>query len=87
MSFYSGQDGGGVGVSMSLLQAILTNERACAADTTSMGHSDYSFKPVKPIKVTSTAGASTPSILKWAIISIGRKMIASATMNNPSAAY
>ena len=49
MSFYSGQDGGGVGTPMSRLQAILTYERACAADTTSMGHSDYSFKPVKPI--------------------------------------
>ena len=49
MSFYSGQDGGGVGVSMSRMQAILTYERACAADTTSMGHSDYSIKPVKPI--------------------------------------
>ena len=49
MSFYSGQDGGGVGISMSRLQAILTYERALAADTTSMGHSDYSFKPVKPI--------------------------------------
>ena len=49
MSFYSGQDGGGVGVPMSRLQAVLTYERACAADTTSMGHSDYSFKPVKPI--------------------------------------
>ena len=49
MSFYSGQDSGGVGVSMSRMQAILTYERACAADTTSMGHSDYSFKPVKPI--------------------------------------
>ena len=49
MSFYSGQDGGGVGIPMSRLQAILTYERACAADTTSMGHSDYSFKPVKPI--------------------------------------
>ena len=49
MSFYSGQDGGGVGVSMGRMQAILTYERACAADTTSMGHSDYSFKPVKPI--------------------------------------
>jgi dimethylamine--corrinoid protein Co-methyltransferase len=34
---------------MSRLQAILTYERALAADTTSMGHSDYSFKPVKPI--------------------------------------
>ncbi len=49
MSFYSGQDGGGVGVPLSRLQAVLTYERACAADTTSMGHSDYSFKPVKPI--------------------------------------
>ena len=49
MSFYSGQDSGGVGISLSRLQAILTYERACAADTTSMGHSDYSFKPVKPI--------------------------------------
>jgi dimethylamine--corrinoid protein Co-methyltransferase len=49
MSFYSGQDGGGVGVPMSRLQSVLTYERACAADTTSMGHSDYSFKPVKPI--------------------------------------
>jgi len=27
----------------------LTYERALAADNTSMGHSDYSFKPVKPI--------------------------------------
>jgi dimethylamine--corrinoid protein Co-methyltransferase len=34
---------------MSRLQALLTYERACAADTTSMGHSDYSFKPVKSI--------------------------------------
>ena len=49
MSFYSGQDGGGAGIPMSRLQAVLTYERACAADTTSMGHSDYSFKPVKPI--------------------------------------
>jgi dimethylamine--corrinoid protein Co-methyltransferase len=49
MSFYSGQDGGGVGIPMGRMQAVLTYERACAADTTSMGHSDYSFKPVKPI--------------------------------------
>jgi len=49
MSFYSGQASGGVGVSLSRMQAILTYERACAADTTSMGHSDYSLKPVKPI--------------------------------------
>lgn len=49
MSFYSGQDGGGVGVPLSRLQAALVYERACGADTTSMGHSDYSYKPVKPI--------------------------------------
>ncbi len=49
MSFYSGQDGGGVGIPLSRQQAILTYERACGADSTSMGHSDYSFKPVKPI--------------------------------------
>ena len=49
MSFYSGQDSGGVGISMNRMQAVLTYERACAADSTSMGHSDYSFKPVKPI--------------------------------------
>ncbi|MCF8068043.1 MAG: [dimethylamine--corrinoid protein] Co-methyltransferase [Desulfobacterales bacterium] len=49
MSFYSGQDGGGVGTPLSRMQAVLTYERACGADTTSMGHSDYSYKPVKPI--------------------------------------
>jgi len=49
MSFYSGQDGGGVGVPMSRMQAVLTYERACGADSTSIGHSDYSYKPVKPI--------------------------------------
>lgn len=49
MSFYAGQDSGGIGVPMSRLQALLTYERACAADSTSMGHSDYSFKPVKSI--------------------------------------
>ena len=49
MAFYGGQDSSGVGVPLSRLQAIMVYERACAADTTSMGHSDYSFKPVKPI--------------------------------------
>ena len=49
MAFYGGQDSSGVGVPLSRLQAILAYERACAADTTSMGHSDYSFKPIKPI--------------------------------------
>ncbi len=49
MSFYTCQDGGGVGIPLSRMQAVLTYERACGADTTSMGHSDYSYKPVKPI--------------------------------------
>jgi dimethylamine--corrinoid protein Co-methyltransferase len=49
MAFYGGQDSSGVGVPLSRKQAILTYERACAADTISMGHSDYSFKPVKSI--------------------------------------
>jgi dimethylamine---corrinoid protein Co-methyltransferase len=49
MSFYSGEDGGGVGAPLSRLAAVLTYERACGADTTSLGHSDYSYKPVKPI--------------------------------------
>lgn len=49
MSFYSGQDGGGVGVPLSRMQAALTYERACGADTISLGHSDYSYKPVKSI--------------------------------------
>ena len=49
MAFYSGQDGGGTGTPLSRMQAALTYERACGADTTSMGHSDYSYKPVKSI--------------------------------------
>jgi len=49
MSFYSGQDGGGVGAPLSRMQAVLTYERACGADTTSLGNSDYSYKPVKSI--------------------------------------
>jgi len=49
MSFYSGQDGGGVGIPMSRMQAVLAYERASGGDTTSIGHSDYSFKPVKSI--------------------------------------
>jgi dimethylamine---corrinoid protein Co-methyltransferase len=49
MSFYSGEDGGGVGAPLSRLQAVLTYERACGADTTSLGHSDYSYKPVKSV--------------------------------------
>jgi len=49
MSFYTCQDGGGVGIPLSRMQAILVYDRAAGADTVSMGHSDYSFKPIKPI--------------------------------------
>jgi dimethylamine---corrinoid protein Co-methyltransferase len=49
MAFYSGQDGGGVGAPLSRMQAALTYERACGADTISLGNSDYSYKPVKSI--------------------------------------
>ena len=55
MAFYGGQDSSAVGVPLNRLQAILVYERACAADTTSMGHSDYSFKPIKPIINTETS--------------------------------
>jgi len=41
--------GGGAGIEMGRLSSILSYERAAAADTASMGHEDYSFKPVKAI--------------------------------------
>jgi dimethylamine--corrinoid protein Co-methyltransferase len=47
--FYLDQDNCGQGLPMSRLQAVLAYERACAADTASIGHTDYSFKQVKPI--------------------------------------
>ncbi len=40
---------GGVSIPVSRMQALLTYERACGGDTLSMGHADFSFKPVKPI--------------------------------------
>jgi dimethylamine--corrinoid protein Co-methyltransferase len=48
-SFYCGQDDSGAGIPLSRGQATLTYERVCAADTVSLGHSDYSFKPVKNV--------------------------------------
>ena len=47
--FYLDQDNSGQGVPMSRLQSVLAYERACAADTVSIGHTDYSYKQVKPI--------------------------------------
>jgi len=49
MSFYAGQESSGIGLPLSRLQAVLAYERICGADSTSLGHSDYSYKPVKPI--------------------------------------
>lgn len=40
---------GGVGLPISRQNAILAYERAFAPDTVSIGHEDYSFKPVKAI--------------------------------------
>lgn len=40
---------GGVGLPLSAMQAILTFERTCCADTAGLGHVDYSCKPVKPV--------------------------------------
>ena len=37
------------GISMGRHAAVLAYERALAADTSSIGHSDYSFKPVKAV--------------------------------------
>lgn len=49
MLFYADQENSGQGIPMSRTQAVLAYERACAADTISMGHTDYSYKQVKPI--------------------------------------
>ena len=40
---------GGVGIPVSRMQALLSYERACGGDTLSLGHTDFSFKPVKPV--------------------------------------
>lgn len=47
--FYLDQDNSGQGVPLSRMQSVLAYERACAADTVSIGHTDYSYKQVKPI--------------------------------------
>ncbi len=40
---------GGSGISISRQSSVLSYERGLAADTASLGHKDYSFKPVKAI--------------------------------------
>jgi dimethylamine--corrinoid protein Co-methyltransferase len=47
--FGGGAADGGAGLPVSRQNSILIYERGAAADTVSLGHSDYSFKPVKPI--------------------------------------
>lgn len=47
--FAGSEADGGSGVSISRPASVLSYERALAADTGSLGHSDYSFKPVKAI--------------------------------------
>ena len=49
MLFYADQENSGQGIPMSRTQSLLAYERACAADTISIGHTDYSYKQVKPI--------------------------------------
>ena len=47
--FYLDQENCGQGLPMGRVQSLLAYERACCADTISTGHTDYSFKQVKPI--------------------------------------
>ena len=47
--FAGSEADGGSGVSISRQASVLSYERGLAADTGSIGHSDYSFKPVKAI--------------------------------------
>lgn len=49
MTFYADQENSGLGIPMSRPQSVLAFERACAADTVCMGHTDFSYKPVKSI--------------------------------------
>lgn len=47
--FCSSSSDGGAGLPVSRQNSILAYERGFAPDTVSLGHEDYSFKPVKPI--------------------------------------
>ncbi len=47
--FCSGAADGGAALPISRQNSVLAYERGMAADTVSLGHEDYSFKPVKPI--------------------------------------
>jgi len=54
---------GGSGVSISRQSSVLSYERGLAADTASLGHADYSFKPVKAILDTELQDYQTISML------------------------
>jgi dimethylamine--corrinoid protein Co-methyltransferase len=43
------QGNSGVGLPLDRIQCILTQERAFCSDTMELAHTDYSYKPVKPI--------------------------------------
>jgi dimethylamine--corrinoid protein Co-methyltransferase len=47
--FGGSEPDGGSGVPISRLSSVLAYERGLAADTASLGHEDYSFKPVKAV--------------------------------------
>lgn len=90
MAFYGSQDSAGVGVPLSRLQAVLAHERICAADTTSLGHVDYSFKPVKPILTTemqdyyTISQMTTIPLFYGAQPNLGRYFQSSGPFPNPS---
>lgn len=48
-AFQSGETSSGLGIPIGRSQCLLVYERGCAADTTSLGHNDYSCKPVKSV--------------------------------------
>lgn len=47
--FFLDQENCGQGLPLSRVQSVLAYERTCCADSISTGHTDYSFKQVKPI--------------------------------------
>jgi dimethylamine--corrinoid protein Co-methyltransferase len=53
---------GGAGIPMGELACILGYERGAGADTASMGHEDYSFKPVKAVIDSETHSYYTASL-------------------------
>lgn len=65
------QADGGVGLSMGRAQAVLAYERVCCADTASIGHMDYSFKPLKAIITLEAHEYYTTSLMSTAPLFYG----------------